>query len=290
MSLRAHLDALLADCDLDRHRAADPVAFVHRFQAPADQEVVALFAACLAYGRVDLIRRALVDAVGRMGPAPAAAARADDPAAARARFAGFVYRVTRGEDLARLWIGVGALLRRFPSLGAAFQAGDDPASPDLRPALVRFHQALGAPTADDPPRRSYKHLVASPGGPSPVKRLNLFLRWMVRGPDAVDLGLWAALDPARLVIPLDTHVHRIGRYLGLTARTRPDWQTAAEITAALRRLDPADPLRYDFALAHLGISGACPSRRVPAICADCPLERICRLDERGQAARAVSAG
>jgi uncharacterized protein (TIGR02757 family) len=100
---------------------------------------------------------------------------------------------------------------------------------------------------------------------------------MVRGSDAVDLGLWKALGTHRLTMPLDTHVHRISRYLGLTDRSQADWRTATQITTALRRFDPVDPLRYDFALAHLGISGACPTRRVPEICRTCPIEPICTL-------------
>jgi uncharacterized protein (TIGR02757 family) len=114
-------------------------------------------------------------------------------------------------------------------------------------------------------------------GPGASKRWNLYLRWMVRGPDAVDLGAWRGLVPASvLVVPLDTHVHRVARCLGLTRRRDASWRTAEEITAALRRIDPDDPVRFDFALCHLGMSGACPARRDPARCAVCPLEGVCR--------------
>ena len=105
----------------------------------------------------------------------------------------------------------------------------------------------------------------------------MLLRWMVRGPDTVDFGDWAALGTERLTIPLDTHVHRIGRYLGLTKRRSPDWKTAQEITGVLRTFDAKDPLRYDFALAHLGISGRCPTYRVPDICSSCRLNAVCQL-------------
>jgi uncharacterized protein (TIGR02757 family) len=100
---------------------------------------------------------------------------------------------------------------------------------------------------------------------------------MVRGPDAVDLGAWRGIVPAAaLVVPLDTHVHRVARCLGLTRRRDASWRTAEEITAALRRVDPDDPVRYDFALCHLGMSGACPARRDRARCAPCPLAAACR--------------
>jgi uncharacterized protein (TIGR02757 family) len=194
LRIRPHLDALLAGLDNQRHLAADPLAFVYRFASPQDREVIAFFAALLAYGRVDLIRRALTDVVARVGPTPAATAAAEDLPAARQRFDGFVYRLTRGEDLARLWAGIGHLLRRHGSLLAAFQAGDD-GQGDLRAALTRFHRAFNEPLAAEAPRQAYKHLLPDPAGPSPVKRLNLLLRWLVRGPDAIDLGLWRVLGP-----------------------------------------------------------------------------------------------
>ena len=100
---------------------------------------------------------------------------------------------------------------------------------------------------------------------------------MVRGPDAIDFGAWRGLGPHRLLIPVDTHIHRIARYLGLTERRQADARTAVEITTALRRLDPVDPVRFDFALAHMGISGRCPAHPVAEICATCPIERVCRL-------------
>jgi len=281
--LKARLDAL-ANQDPAERLTTDPIAFVYRYSAPEDREIVAFFAALLSYGRVDLIGRALTAVLPLLGPTPAASAASEDLAAGRVRFDGFVYRLTRGEDLARLWAGLGHLRRQYGSLLAAFQAGDTGIG-DLRPALMHFHRAVQAVSADAPPRQAFRHLFPDPGGPSACKRLHMLLRWLVRGPDAIDLGLWRVLDPARLTMPLDTHVHRIGRYLGLTARTQADGRTAAEITQALRQLDPSDPLRYDFALAHLGISGACPSRRVEAICQACPLETLCRLDERGALSR-----
>jgi uncharacterized protein (TIGR02757 family) len=198
------------------------------------------------------------------------------PAAARARFDGFVYRLTRGEDLARLWHGLGGLQAEHGDLGRAFAAGDDASAPDFRGALAALRAGIRAHTAAHfPERQAFAHLLPDAAGTSANKRLNLWLRWLVRGPDAVDLGLWSHLGAHRLLMPVDTHVHRLARYLGLTARTAADHRTAVEITAALRRLDPADPLRFDFALAHLGISGACVGRPLPAVCGTCPLQPVC---------------
>ena len=276
-TLRAELEALIAAHDPAERRAADPIAFPHRWPAGPDREVVALYAALMAYGRADLIARALSEVVPRMGPRPAEAAAGDDLEQARSRFAGVVYRFTRGEDLARLWVGLGGLIRRHGTLGGAARHFDDRRSPDLRPLLIGLRAALMAPSDDLPARRGFRHLLADPGGSSASKRWHMWLRWMVRGPDAIDFGDWRDLDPARLLMPVDTHVHRIGAFVGLTDRKTADLRCAEQITAALRRLCPEDPLRYDFALAHLGISGRCPRRRVPAICVECPIRRICSL-------------
>jgi uncharacterized protein (TIGR02757 family) len=280
--LDASLDAFLATFDFSGARARDPIAFAHRFEGEADREVVALFAALLAYGRVDLIARALEDVTARLGPHPAEAARADDLDAARRRFDGFVYRFTRGEDLARLWFGVGRTLETYGGLGACAAALDRRDAPDLRPALTGLRTALVAPTLHLPSRRGFDHLVADPERASACKRWFLYLRWMVRGPDVVDLGQWRALGAHRLLMPVDTHIHRISTYLGLTTRAGADARTSREITDALLRLDPADPLRFDFALTHMGISGACLRRREPSVCAACPIDRVCRLDATGR--------
>jgi uncharacterized protein (TIGR02757 family) len=126
-----------------------------------------------------------------------------------------------------------------------------------------------------------RHLLPDAAGPGAAKRWNLFLRWMVRGPDAIDLGAWRGVPRSALLVPLDTHVMRVSRCLGLTRRADATWRTAEEITAALRLVDPEDPVRFDFALCHLGMSGACPARSSREACLACPLAQVCR---RGMAA------
>ena len=207
-----------------------------------------------------------------------------EQAAPLARFAWFRYRFNQPADLAALLSAVGHLRRAHGSLGARFTAlfaaaGGDPAA--LRPALAAFAAELrGAPPVAPLLRRrgtrGLRHLLPDASGPGAAKRWNLFLRWMVRGPDAVDLGAWPGVPRAALIMPLDTHIHRVARRLGLTRRADAGWRTAEEITAALRLVDPADPVRFDFALCHLGMSGACPARLTPAHCAACPLVSACR--------------
>jgi uncharacterized protein (TIGR02757 family) len=117
--------------------------------------------------------------------------------------------------------------------------------------------------------------LPDPAEGAACKRWRMFLRWMVRT-GWPDLGLWKGFSPADLVIPLDTHVARVARFIGLGHRATPDGRLAREITASLRLLDPADPLRYDFALSHLGILGDCPGLRRHSTCAACALYSVCR--------------
>lgn len=296
------------DATLDRtaRLAADPVELPRRYTNSADQEVAGLLAACLAYGRADLFKPILTRLLDQLGPSPAAAvdgiasaltARAAPATGAPttaeplpvapllARLAWFRYRFNRPADLAALLAAIGHLRRAHGSLGARFAAlfagsGGSPAA--LRPALAAFARELReAPPVAALLRgrgvRGLRHLLPDAAGPGAAKRWNLYLRWMVRGPDAVDLGAWPGLPRAALLMPLDTHIHRVARRLGLTGRSDAGWRTAEEITAALRLVDDADPVRYDFALCHLGMCGACPARLTPAHCAACPLVSACRF-------------
>jgi uncharacterized protein (TIGR02757 family) len=125
-----------------------------------------------------------------------------------------------------------------------------------------------------PKRPGVGYFFPRPSAGSGCKRLNLFLRWMVRR-DALDLGVWTRVSPAKLIVPLDTHVIRVGRCLRLTTYTSPGWRMARDITASLRRLDPVDPVKYDFAVCHLGMMNACGFSR-PQADAQCPLRGACR--------------
>jgi uncharacterized protein (TIGR02757 family) len=283
-SLRPLLERLDATLDRAARLAADPVELPRRYRSPHDQEVAGLLAACLAYGRADLFKPVLVRLLDQLGASPAAAVDAFAAAPSAAGLGWFRYRFNQPADLAALLAAIGHLRRAHGSLGARFAAlfaaaGGGP--PALRPALAAFAAELrGAPPVAALLRgrgaRGLRHLLPDAAGPGAAKRWNLYLRWMVRGPDGVDLGAWAGLPRAALLVPLDTHVHRVARRLGLTRRADAGWRTAEEITAGLRLVDAADPVRYDFALCHLGMSGACPARLTPAHCAACPLVSACR--------------
>ncbi len=278
--LRPALEALLLGTDAAERMRGDPVELPHRYREPADVEVSALLCAALAYGRVDLFKPRLTALLDALGPAPAALAIEAEPRELLRRAKGFSYRMTDARDVACLLYGAGATLREHGSLGACFSAHYRRTG-TVREALGAFVGELCAPdftpiTGQRGPTRRLKHLLPHPGRGSACKRLNLFLRWMVRGPDGVDFGLWRDVPAAALVVPLDTHVHRIGRFIGLTRRKDLSWKTAEDVTRRLRLLDAEDPVRYDFALSHLGISGTCAARKDARRCSGCPLKPICR--------------
>jgi uncharacterized protein (TIGR02757 family) len=277
------LDRFQRGFEIPARLAADPVEFPRRFRDPGDVEVAGLLAACLAYGRADVFKGKIeqVLAAGGGRPADFAARLAADPDARV--LAGFRYRFNTGEDVAALLAAAGWMRARHGSIGARFAALLDQvggAPHPLREALAR----LAAEIREAPPARAIlagrgtrgiRHLCPDPRAGGAAKRWNLYLRWMVRGPDGVDLGIWSGVPAAALVVPLDTHVARVARRLGLTRRNDLSWRTAEEVTAALRSIDPGDPVRFDFALCHLGMSGACPPRRTPDRCAACRLEGEC---------------
>lgn len=283
------------------HRVGfDPVELPRRHADPEEQEVAGLFASALAYGRADVFKPRLERVLDEMRPSPARFCEAMARAPSRTAFAGFQYRFNQPPDIAALAAAAGHVrivhgglgLRLAVLLREEHRAAHDGATPSqaLRRALARFAQELReAPPARALLRerglRGLTHLLPDPGGPGACKRWNLYLRWMVRGPDAVDLGAWRGIPPSVLVVPLDTHVARIARYLGLTDRRDMTWRTAEEITESLRRIDPDDPVRFDFVLCHLGMSGACPVRRDPSCCAVCSLRGGCRA-ARSRSARA----
>src|SRR3569832_1913961 len=196
------------------------------------------------------------------------------------RFQGIYYRMNTSEDLLAFIYLMSRTVRKYGSIGALFRSLYREEEPDLGPTLSRFVGAVfsfatGPVYGKNVIPDGLRQLLSSPASGSACKRLNLFLRWMVRPDDNVDFGLWKEIPPGKLVIPLDTHIIRISRYLGLTARKSPDWKMAKEITYSLKRLDPHDPLKYDFSLCHLGISGACPIEKDRAKCSVCPLLAAC---------------
>lgn len=260
--------------------AFDPIEFPRRYKSPRDVEVSALLAACLAYGRVDLFKPKVESLLAAMGKSPARFVSNLDPPAAKRLLGGFVYRFNVGADLAVLLLGMGRVLREQGSLEELFVSATAASLHERLSAFtgaIRSNAPLGAIRRTLGKERGLNHLLPSPLGAGAAKRLNLFLRWMVRGPDGVDLGVWTRVSPSKLIIPLDTHISRLSLRLGLTRRKDLSWRTAEEITAALRKIDPLDPVRFDFTLCHHGMSGFCPAKPISENCAVCVLRPACRV-------------
>jgi len=259
--------------------ATDPIQIVRRYGRDDDREIVGFIAAALAFGRVTSVIQSIERVLAVIGPEPAAYVRRFDPRRDAPSFAGIVHRWTRETDIvALLWL-LRQMLDRSGSVEGFFLAGDEGTSDDVGEALDSFSTRamaldLKAAYGRVPARPGVCYFFPRPSAGSGCKRLNLFLRWMVRR-DALDLGVWRRVSPARLIVPLDTHVIRVGRCLRLTAYTSPGWRMARDITAALRRLDPHDPVRYDFSICHLGMMNACGFSRAQAD-SQCPLRGVCR--------------
>jgi uncharacterized protein (TIGR02757 family) len=257
----------------------DPVNLVRRFSSPSDREVAGFCAAALAFGRVASVNGSIETVFGLMGPSPAAFIRSFEPRIHGAAFSSFVHRWTRGPDIvALLWV-LRQMLESSGSIERFFAEGDDPSAPDIGPALTSFSEralALDLRTAYGrlPQRPRVCYFFPRPAAGSACKRLNLFLRWMVRR-DAVDLGVWTRISPSRLVVPLDTHVIRLGQCLRLTRYRSAGWRMAADITASLRAIDPVDPVRFDFSICHVGMMGSCGFRTKQGD-SQCPLRGFCR--------------
>lgn len=281
------LDRLYAAFD-HPESALDPIQIVRRYARLDDREVVAFVASGLAFGRVASVMASIEAVCAVLGARPAAFVRGFDPERDGAPLRRLVHRWTRGDDfVALLWV-VRRLLEAHGSLEQAFARGLDPAAADVGPAI----EAFSALARDEDCGRAYGRPVAAPGvhyffsRPSTgaaCKRLNLFLRWMVRR-DNVDPGGWTRVPARQLVVPLDTHTIRVGRCLRLTRRLSPGWPMAADITASLRRLDPDDPVRYDFALCHLSMMGACGDGTTQRD-SQCPLRGQCHPRVRRAPAR-----
>jgi uncharacterized protein (TIGR02757 family) len=285
------LEELCRDKQLHGRRTEDPVAFPHRYEDPGDIEVAGLIAASLSFGRVDLFRPVVERLLAVAGKHPAEFVANFRPKRGEKAFRGIGYRMCREEDLVRWIYGIGEVVRRYGSLekcftsifreegdiremlervSALFLSVEAPAGSGLRNRLRGSHS------------RGLLQLISSPKHGGPCKRWNMYLRWMVRPPkeDGIDFGLWHEIPPSRLIIPLDTHIARIARYLGLTSSKTMTWKMASEITEALKAFDPEDPVKYDFTLCHIGISGLCPVKIDPDHCRPCRLKPVCRIGRR----------
>jgi uncharacterized protein (TIGR02757 family) len=254
---------------------SDPLQFVYEYSNPADMEVVALLAADLAYGRVQQIQKSLADLLGRMGKSPYAFVR-DFGEAERKILTDFKHRLTTGRDISDLLQLLRNIFEQSGSIEKHFLLGHSEDDENILPALSIFCDSLKEKYTGfyiGRVSRGLKYLLASPTDGSACKRLNLFLRWMVRDDD-VDLGLWKSVDKAKLIVPVDVHMARLCGILGFHSCKTVSLSTALEITRSFSQIEPADPVKYDFALTRVGIVKDCDGNYRP-ICRDCELFEFC---------------
>jgi uncharacterized protein (TIGR02757 family) len=269
--------------------ASDPIVFPGRYASADDKEVAGWIATAFAYGQVRTIQSNVGRLLDALGPRPASAIDGirDFRAFAREELAGFRHRFHGARDAAALLFVIArAREAGGGSVRGFFEAELRDEDRDVGGLLTRvvarieafdYRSVLG--TRAIPAASPVRFFFPDPAAGSACKRWNLYLRWMVRR-DALDFGLWPGIPTHRLVIPTDTHIHRIARRLGLTRRRSADWKAARQITDALARFDPRDPVRFDYALCRIGILGICLPRLRESLCQDCFVSASCPAGKR----------
>jgi len=244
---RAKLELLYAYYNSPKWIHPDPLEYLHEYHDHQDREVVGLIAASLAYGRVSQILKSVSAVLEQMQPSPYLFLKSATEESLLNRFQEFKHRFTTGEEVASFLVGIKRIIEQYGSLYECFLCGFGEGDETVLPALTFLVNELRCHL-----NGSSNSLLPFPQKGSACKRLNLFLRWMVRY-DEVDPGGWRKVSPSKLIVPLDTHMHRICLLLKLTDRKNADMRTAIEVTRAFRKMAPEDPVRYDFALTRLGI-------------------------------------
>jgi uncharacterized protein (TIGR02757 family) len=269
----------------------------HGYEGKDDQEIAAFVAALFAYGQADL---AIVAAKQALAPFGGVLRRSIESYSGQSLWPGFRYRFHNEGHLIVLFTVLGRALRRWGSLEAMFfDTANDltlpsnldgsgtkrlPLEAAMHRGVLRFRQLCLEQGAHPSLHRGLRFFVNTPLEKGACKRLTMFFRWMVRK-DRLDLGLWTGLTPKDLIMPMDTHVSRISYYLGLRSALgqhstpeaqAPHWRMAKELTQVMALIDPEDPVRYDFAMARLGILDLCQKRFAKSVCGQCPLLTACR--------------
>jgi len=278
--LPAHLEALYERFPFERSLADDPISVLRPLAWDGRRaEIAGAFGSTLAIGNTTAIRGALARLV-EIADGDVANLVATERAAGRARaLRSFRHRWIRGDQMEYLARVLADHYARAPSLEHAFLRGWSRAGfAGGLDALSATLRGSGRSAVLGRPPPGYRALFPSPldAARSPCKRLTLFVRWMVRD-RYPDFGAWTRVPTGELRVPLDQHVHWIAYHLGLTQRKSRSWAAVEDVSEALRRIDPLDPVRYDFVLCHTGISGDCPKERDLAVCGPCSVRPDCRL-------------
>ncbi|KWT88345.1 TIGR02757 family protein [Candidatus Magnetominusculus xianensis] len=270
--IKALLDGFYSSFNFNERVNNDPIEFPRCYNNRPDIETAGLIAACLAYGKVSLFKPVIGSILSKMGTSPAGFLQDFDIKRHAGLFSGISYRFNKSEDItAFIYILHGAVIAHGSIKDAfmrTFNGSIYEALGEFSNYMLSIDTTAVYGSSVSPP--GLRQLFPSPFKGGACKRFNMFLRWMVRDAD-IDLGIWTEIPKNVLIIPLDTHIARIARCLGLTNRKGNDWKAAVEITEALKLLDPDDPLKYDFALCHHGISGACTAALNEDACKSCAI-------------------
>ena len=267
-SLKRKLDRLYSGYDFRGRIAHDPIEFPHQYARPEDIEISGFIASCFAYGKVTLFKPVIKSLLSRMGESPRDFLLEFNVRRHKDLFIGLRYRFNRNDDIIGLLYVLSRVIKKYGSLESAFKRHYGNSDASVEAGLTGLIDIFWGMDTDavyegDLKRNGLLQFFPSPARGSACKRMNMFLRWMIRDRD-IDFGIWKGIPKDKLVIPLDVHIARISRCLGFTRRSTQDWKTAVEITASLKTMDPDDPLKYDFALCHQGIAGVCSARHCNA--------------------------
>jgi uncharacterized protein (TIGR02757 family) len=247
MIIKEKLEELYSLYNERKYVHPDPLEFLYDYPDPLDMELVGLIASSLAYGRVAQILKSVSSVLDKMHGSPRKFLMESSGNAIIAAYSGFKHRFTTGDEMASMLIRARVMIEAYGSLQECFLKSFNKDDETVLPALAAFIRQFNGDVSE-----SKNSLLPSPDKGSACKRLNLFLRWMVRE-DRVDPGGWKGIQASKLIIPLDTHMYRICSSLNMTCRKPADMATAMEITEYFRRISPEDPVRYDFAITRLGI-------------------------------------
>ncbi|MFC1513690.1 TIGR02757 family protein [candidate division KSB1 bacterium] len=262
---------------------SDPVKYIHRYDGKENREIVGFISSALAYGNVRQIFTSVEKILKILGPSPFEFAKNFDIVRDSDLFKDFKHRFNNGTDISVLFWFLHQIYDEYPTMEECFFENYSENDETIEKALTGFvsrilllkngpfyHGAL-------PKNAGVRYFLSSPEKKSACKRMNMFLRWMVRKNDKIDCGIWKKISPAKLILPLDAHTARISQYIGLTERKSSSWLMALEVTDNLKKMEPDDPVKYDFALSRLGILDKCEHKYKQNNCEKCELFSICRL-------------
>lgn len=233
----------------------DPLLVVHRFKTSSEIEIVGLLASSLAYGRVDIIIRSIEKVLAICNDNLQNFTLNTSYTIKKSKLSNFKHRFNDGTDIALLLESTKNIYKKYGSIENLFYHSFNHSNGTMKETMENFCKEF-LNTADKihkTSKSSFNYFFPLPSKGSGCKRLNMYFRWMIREEDGIDFGIWKDADPSILIIPVDVHVARVGLQFGLTSRKNSDWKTAEEITSSLRKLDPHDPIKFDFSLCRFGM-------------------------------------